>query len=680
MKKVLIIHPFLFGAYPVLFLFSHNIRELSMSAIVSPIATIVFCVAVLWSATYLLLRNGYKSALVITFFIVLFFTYGHLSESMPGLYIIWPVLFIIGIINIYKTKWTLYNLTRIINFFGIIMLIFPLYSIMTYKIKGYYHKENYIESVFSADRFEIPQGKRDLPSIYFIILDAYAGSDILREIYGYDNSEFVSFLENRGFFVARKSFSNYNKTFLTVASCLNLNYINNFIGKQLPENPFEKSQFWGLIRESKVASFLKNKGYSMVAFSSGVTDTEIENADICLEPEGNLTEFQHAIINMTPIALLLNIFNSYNQFDLHRKRLYFILNKIPSFSDYNKPVFVFAHILAPHPPFVFGANGEEIDSEARFTDHDGDWLIRKGRLSRSDYIKGYKDQLIYINKLISKTIDRVLSGSQNPPIIILFGDHGPRSMTVFGDPDKTYMRECMSTLNAYHLPDCSNCELNDKSVSPVNIFRIIFNQYFGTNYEVLTNEHWFHYDPPGGFRFVDVKDRLAKPNPVAVHFHFGNDLLNQGKVHEAEQQFYEAFSLQPNDVILNLRLGQIKFKQAQYEKALFHFKQALSFLPESNTIRYNVAVTYYRLEDYEDAIIQFKQVIKTKYKEIESYFFLGVIHERLKQYEKSLVYFQKCIELKPGFSEAHYHIARIYLALGDNDSANKHLKMRKVNN
>ena len=222
MKKVLMLHPFLFGAYPVLFLFSHNIRELSMRAIVSPIATIIFCVAVLWSATYLLIRNGYKSALIITFFIVLFFTYGHLSEPMPVLYIIWPVLFIIGIINIYKTKLKLNNLTRIVNVFGIIMIIFPLYSIITYKINDYYHKENYIESVSSADRFEIPQGKSDFPNIYFIILDAYAGSDILREVYDYDNSEFVSFLENRGFFVARKSFSNYNKTFLSVASFLNM--------------------------------------------------------------------------------------------------------------------------------------------------------------------------------------------------------------------------------------------------------------------------------------------------------------------------------------------------------------------------------------------------------------------------------------------------------------------------
>jgi hypothetical protein len=67
--------------------------------------------------------------------------------------------------------------------------------------------------VFDTDLVEIATGRPKeyglFPDIYYVILDGYARADILDELYGYDNSRFLDYLERHGFFVAETSHSNY---------------------------------------------------------------------------------------------------------------------------------------------------------------------------------------------------------------------------------------------------------------------------------------------------------------------------------------------------------------------------------------------------------------------------------------------------------------------------------------
>jgi len=187
-------------------------------------------------------------------------------------------------------------------------------------------------------------------------------------------------------------------------------------------------------------------------------------------------------------------------------RLLYILNHLGDRPKLSSPIFVFAHIEAPHPPFVFGEDGQKAKIMKTFTNSDGDWLIRKGGLTKDEYIKGYRDQLLFINKKIKIVLDDILSRSKRPPIIILQADHGPRSMLVWEDPNKTYFKECMSILNAYYLPDNGDRRLY-KEITPVNTFRIIFNHYFGTDYKLLKDKVYFS-TARYPYRFIDVTDKV----------------------------------------------------------------------------------------------------------------------------------------------------------------------------
>jgi hypothetical protein len=187
------------------------------------------------------------------------------------------------------------------------------------------------------------------------------------------------------------------------------------------------------------------------------------------------------------------------------------------------PFFAFAHIIAPHPPFVFGANGEEINLENTLNFDDDERLVRKGRLSVEEYRKGYAGQLAYINACTLEAVDSILSRSEKPPIIIIIGDHGPRSLCISDKPDETCMRECLSTTKAYYFPNSEECG-RIQNISTVNIFRVVFNRYFGAHYELLEDEHFFKYTDNHSFRFIKLtKDDLSphhklfhRPAPTAL--------------------------------------------------------------------------------------------------------------------------------------------------------------------
>ena len=72
----------------------------------------------------------------------------------------------------------------------------------------------------------IPIEADELPDIYYIIFDRYPRADSLKDFYDFDNSEFISYLETKGFYVASESNANYLKTAHSLASSLNVDYLS----------------------------------------------------------------------------------------------------------------------------------------------------------------------------------------------------------------------------------------------------------------------------------------------------------------------------------------------------------------------------------------------------------------------------------------------------------------------
>ena len=67
----------------------------------------------------------------------------------------------------------------------------------------------------------------------------------------------------------------------------------------------------------------------------------------------------------------------------------------------------------------------------------------------------------------------------------------------------------LSTFSAYYLPGIEK-NLSYDVTTPVNTFRIIFNSYFNTDYDLLENKICL-IDEHGPEYFIDVTDILIPP-------------------------------------------------------------------------------------------------------------------------------------------------------------------------
>ncbi len=521
MRRTLVIHPFLFAVFPVLFLFAQNIHAFSLGVVVKPIFLLVAATVVLLGLSTLILRNSRKAGLVVSVLLVLFFSYGPVWQSLPRfrfmmlgvrieptktVFIPWVILFVVFTWLAGRTKRNLHQFTRIINVTAAVLVAISVFNIAVYEISG---RERSSGEPGAEPAETGPVTTRDaesLPDIYYIIMDGYGRQDVLKELYDYDNTHFIEYLKQKGFYVAERSASNYPSTALCLSSILNLEHLSNLI-RGVEANSNDCLLMAKLIKNSLVLRFLKNHGYTTIAFASGYDIGEIDTADIYLKHGWFADEFQNALLHMTPVPVFLRRL-SYAQD--HRTRVLYILDHLERVAERKSPKFVFAHVLGPHRPFVFGPRGEAVNPQ--YINIPGRRNIWVAAEHIEDYRKFYRDQLTYLNMKLERTITAILRKSARPPILLLQGDHGPCSLLRPEGSTATAYRERFAILNAWYLPGKDAVKMPGglyPQISPVNSFRVVFNNYFGKSYEMLKDDSYYSL-PKTPYSLTNVTDMVRK--------------------------------------------------------------------------------------------------------------------------------------------------------------------------
>lgn len=501
-----ILHPLLIAAYPVVALLAHNIEEIKIMVALRAMFISLMIGVLIYLALRSLFNDTTKAAVLTTLALALFYSYGHVYNSLErsalfGISLgrhrilapIWMGILLASMIWVYRTKNTFSGLNRLLNLVTVVALALPLAQIGLFGLRSMSATTEAPGQINIAG-LHLPSD-RPAPDVYYIILDAYARDDTLMEEFELDNTPFLSQLEAMGFYVARCSQSNYVQTQLSLSSSLNMDYLQSLDPGYSPGRK-TRVGIEELIRHSAVRQAFKNLGYTTIAFETGFKGTQWEDADIYLSPSNDLFHklqiaggpngFEVMLLRTSAGLLLADgavvlpkIFQP--DFDnprkIHRDLILFDLEQLHALPAIPGPKFVFAHLVTPHPPYVFGPNGE-------FTDFD------------KEYKPGYRDQVIYLNKRLLELIPTMIANSPVPPIIILQGDHG----SIGSPPNKR-----TTILNAYYLPDGGNKSLYE-SISPVNTFRIIFNSYFEGQYELLEDVSYYSvYTDPFDFTVIPNK-------------------------------------------------------------------------------------------------------------------------------------------------------------------------------
>ena len=477
-------YPFLFSAYPVLALFGNNVDEARPEALVRSLVVFLAGALLLFLVFRVLLRDWHRAAFVTSMWMILFSTYGHLvsflldkeiAYSTNLLLAGWLILAALFLLLAFRKKLKFSSATGSLNLIALVLLAYPVYQssavvVRNINIAG--------RSASSPSIQEVnPVNADELPDIYYIILDSYARTDLLQQAYGYDNTPFISKLEEMGFYVAQCSQSNYMRTDLSLASALNMDYAQNLSDKFKPDT-YSRTQLFELLKHSSVRKTLESAGYKTIAFETGFYWTEWDDADVFmgLSPLwSDLTSFEELLLNTTMLRLLEDAgrINASRISSNHaRERTSYVLDSIPELVKYPGPKFAFIHIISPHPPFVFGPDGEFTDADT-FLNDDQKYPAKK-------YALGYTNQVTYLNTRMEQILGTLINESARPPVIIVQGDHGP-----WLQPEN----KRFWILNAYYLPG-HNAELYS-SISPVNSFRIVLNDYLGTTYDLLDDKSFF---------------------------------------------------------------------------------------------------------------------------------------------------------------------------------------------
>ncbi len=514
MKKILSnFHPVLIGIFPILTLYSYNIDQVLINYIIMPIAIGLGASVLIWGLSGLIMKSIRQGAVWTSLFLIIFFSFGHIPSINQYLLIAISLGLIIGsFIFIYRSDSQLQKVNQFLNVFSLVLVLVTLFQIIPYEYARARGRTR-------LQTEQIPASEKkanDFPDIYYFIFDRYANQPVLEKYFNFDNSDFIEYLEEKGFFTANQSYANYPKTFNSLASSLNFKYLN-YLSAEVGEETSDRAPFYELMDNNQVISFLKEHGYTIHHFGDWWQPTRTNpNADynynyFILK----LNEFTQQLIRTTLAGPVYNHFflsgelktgngqrivpdREFAYYSSKKEvieRNNYRMKQIKKAAGMAGPKFVFAHILLPHDPFVF-------DSECQPTDEE-----KQEKMTRDEK---YINQLICVNQLIKEKVDYILAVSADEPIIIIQADEGPFPEPIwsgekeYGELNADEIEIKFGILNALYLPEFEK-DILYPTLSPVNTFRIVFNHYFGTELELLEDRNFNIYSEKLPYKLTEVQ-------------------------------------------------------------------------------------------------------------------------------------------------------------------------------
>jgi hypothetical protein len=495
----------LLGVYPVLYLWMANFTKIHSYVVTRSILISLSLAIIVFLVTWLFVRPLPRAGLVAGVILLLFFSYGHVfalidNASFFGFifgrhrYTI-PLCVLIAITGIYfilRARLDFKQATRVINLVMLIMTAFLCVQIGISAVNSIPAKKtSTLQQPSTEGTLTSNTAGRD---IYYILLDGYGRSDLLKNDLNLDNQTFIQSLKEMGFIVPRCGQSNYIDTAYSMAATLNMDYLDaqGFSYQDLATQDHEKL-LTPVITESLVRQKFQAMGYKFITYKSPYLFIDMPDSDVYLDAENatnpgekiETLNFQQLFIRTTfartaaewleenpersknvPMFLVSLISpGSVNpesstfagrNYKQYRQNL-FQLDSLETIPDISGKKFIYAHLLVTHQPFTFTPDGEF-------------------RTEEKDSYEGYKDQIMYIDKRMIEIFQTILKKSSKSPVIILQSDHS------FSDGGKR-----ARNLQAYYFPEKSGVTIPD-SFTNVNAFRMVFNTYFGEKLPLLPDK------------------------------------------------------------------------------------------------------------------------------------------------------------------------------------------------
>lgn len=523
--------PFLVALFPVLSLYQHNIHEVSFDALFSTVPQIIGATAVTFAIMAFTFRSLKEASHITSLAVLYYFSFGIFEIILAyaylilGFFSISPVLAyrdeaILSIIlysgiYVFVSATILREQKRIqatcvgASLTAVAVMIFTILNVINV---GFILRKEYavrsLGSHYSHLSIESKSKKispNEYPDIYYVILDRYARDDILKRDYGFSNTEFITFLQEKGFTVLHESRNNYPKTYVSVASSLNGQHLKDILPTKAMKLQ-DQTVVYEVLKDNWLLRLLKSRGYHTYHLGGWWGPTRFNKySDVNVSLYAGSTEFLYLLLNTS--------INKAMRASVTGTRYRNSLLSYPEPSGYDnfmyqtdfmaqlarnpEKSFAFMHSLSIHEPYFF---------------NDG---CGQGGVSYTESYEVYLRQLKCTNMRLTEMVNTILSESVDPVIIILQSDEGPITYDMddnnWVSNSPAQLQRHLRIFNAiYSTSPLSVYE----GMTPVNTFRIIGREVFGLDLQNVPDTSYAYKSHKAPLTFTDVTDIVVGERPV----------------------------------------------------------------------------------------------------------------------------------------------------------------------
>jgi hypothetical protein len=465
------LHPFLFAAYPALLLSSTNVSIIRMSDVGEVIALLLMVTGLALVLLSLVWRDSRLAAVVVTSIVasIMFFEriYGVAGAAFGAtrfsVLLVGTSALVFVVLGAMRRRKRLGPLNLALNAAGVVLVSLTIIPI----------SDDLANEIYNPAGAAVPSpmdvslapsiGGRD---IWYLVFDRYGSSQSIKTGYGIEQNDLLPWLEERGFQIVADSHANYIRTSLSLAAVLNMRHLSELANRVGSSSPDQEPVF-RMLESNEVSRLLVGAGYEYTHLGSWYPETRhAKQAQRELAPPYERS-YSQLLLRQSALPFVLRQFSLARRVNFHighRDNANYQFSQLEALADEPGPKFVYAHVLLPHPPYVFLANGRYAPRRAT-----------------------YETQLLYTNKRIRDLVDLLLARSEEErPIIILQADEGPypeRYEQLSDDfdwrsapADDVEMK--FGILNAMYLPGAEGHAPLPDGLSSVNTFRTVFRRYF----------------------------------------------------------------------------------------------------------------------------------------------------------------------------------------------------------
>lgn len=495
MKRIASQTPLFVFLLPVFFVFHRYVENagyVSFTACLPLLGVYLLAALVIYGIFFLFMKHPGRAALLTVYVLSFYLFFGVLHDLLRKnaiflhRYSLLLPAFAVSVVILALLLRKRTGFSRAFLFLNTLLVLYLLVD--GFILLGHWARQRPPASMTSAlaDRYGVG-ADRPRPDIYLLLFDEYSASRTLKEVYHYDNSGLDSFLRKEGFRILAQSRSNYYMTPFSMASILNISYLE---GIPEPMN-LQPDDYLGAIEKigrSEVVKFLAARGYTIVNNSPfdlpghpARIDQPFIPSSTRLITHSTLYDYLCRDVGAT-LDELFHDHRSLVQSDVART---FAMNNrfLDDTRDVSRqtaaaPRFIYMHVLMPHLPYFYDSlcnrrPPEEVDRS----------------LVRADPAR-YCEYLPYTNARIRQIIREIKVNSKGNAVILFLSDHGLRYDTA--DRDHPWF---FNNQNAVYFPD-GDASLFYDSISGVNQFRVVFNKLFGLHLPLLKDSSIFLHDRP----------------------------------------------------------------------------------------------------------------------------------------------------------------------------------------